>query len=181
VKKIVIKWTGKYFKYYRLLYSFSSLILLIFLLDEQLQIKETYLFSSTPLVHFVAVFLIFDGLVIMTIAAKRYFVRVMGLEIFKKHDAGDTLLVGGIHNIIRHPLYAGTMLLIWGLFLCFPCASNLIVCLIITGYIFVGIKLEEKKLQLRFGEDYRLYCQQVPMVIPKLRVRKRKMKIEIDA
>jgi protein-S-isoprenylcysteine O-methyltransferase Ste14 len=146
-----------------------------------MQIKETYLFSTSPLVHFVAVILIFGGLVIMTISAKRYFVRVMGLEIFKKQHAGDTLLVGGIHNTIRHPLYAGTMLLIWGLFLYFPFPSNLIVCIIITGYTFIGIKLEEKKLQLRFGEDYRLYCQRVPMLIPKLRLRKPKMQIEVDA
>jgi len=70
---------------------------------------------------------------------------------------------------MRHPLYSGTLLTIWSLLLIFPLLSNLLACLVITVYILIGIQLEEKKLLLDFGEDYRSYASSVPMLIPNIR------------
>jgi methanethiol S-methyltransferase len=174
VKKIIAQWSGKYFTWYRLLYSISSLIFLIILFRYQLEKKETALFTFPPVVRIAAVILILGGLIVMIISALRYFIPVTGLAIFTKQTS-DILFDSGIHRVIRHPLYAGTLLLTWGLFLFFPVASNMITCVIITIYTFIGIKLEEKKLLQQFGETYELYRRRVPMMIPGLYLRKSQM------
>ena len=38
---------------------------------------------------------------------------------------------------------------------------------IITIYTLIGLKWEEKKLEREFGEAYRMYKQQVPMIFPR--------------
>jgi protein-S-isoprenylcysteine O-methyltransferase Ste14 len=179
VKKIIAQWSGKYFTYYRLLYSIYSLIFLIFLLQYQIGKKETVLFFVSPVLRIASIILILAGLIVMILSALRYFIPVTGFAIFTKRKAGDILFDRGIHGVIRHPLYAGTLLLIWGLFLFFPFISNLIACLIITMYTFIGIKLEEKKLLVQFGEAYKLYCQRVSMIIPKTYLHKSKWQIKV--
>ena len=180
VKKIIAAFSGKYFAYYRLLYSICSLIFLIFLLQYQFGMKENILFFVTPLIKIASIILILGGLMVMIMSAKRYFIRVTGLAIFTNQQASDGLLISGIHGVIRHPLYAGTLLLISGLFLFFPFASNLIAFTVITTYTFIGIKLEEKKLLLQFGEAYNVYRNSVPMMIPKLHLRIFKWQINAD-
>jgi protein-S-isoprenylcysteine O-methyltransferase Ste14 len=171
VKRIIAQRSGKLFTYYRLLYSIGSFIFLIFLLKYQLEKKETVLFFNTAVIRIASAILILSGLVIMIISAMRYFIPVMGLAIFTKQKASGELLESGIHGLIRHPLYAGTLLFIWGLFLFFPFGSNLIACISITIYTFIGIRFEEEKLLIQFGEVYKIYCQRVPMIFPKLHLR----------
>jgi len=37
---------------------------------------------------------------------------------------------------------------------------------VLTAYIIIGTRLEEKKLVLEFGESYTKYQHEVPMLIP---------------
>ena len=76
------------------------------------------------------------------------------------------LVTNGMNAKVRHPLYFGTLLILWGLFFTFPNNGTLAIAFISTLYIIVGTKLEERKLEQQFGETYRLYRQQVPMLIP---------------
>src|SRR5579863_6454605 len=76
VKKIIAGWSGKYFIYYRLLYSICSLIFLIFLLQYQIQKKEEVLFFVTPFARVASIMLIIGGLILMSLSALRYFVPV---------------------------------------------------------------------------------------------------------
>ena len=73
----------------------------------------------------------------------------------------------GIHNYVRHPLYAGTFLFIWGLLLLLPYWSLLIADSIITLYTLIGIRFEENKLVREFGKPYEEYQNEVPMIIPR--------------
>jgi methanethiol S-methyltransferase len=178
VKKMISVWSGRYFAYYRLMYSGCSLVLLAFLLHYQAAKKETALFFVTPAMRAFSILLIIGGLTIMIISAARYFMPVTGFSIFANQRKGEVLLNKGVHGVIRHPLYAGTLLLIWGLFLFFPFTSNLTATLVITAYTFIGIRLEEKKLLLQFGKGYDQYRHHVPMMLPKLTLRRSKRKIE---
>jgi protein-S-isoprenylcysteine O-methyltransferase Ste14 len=74
-----------------------------------------------------------------------------------------TLDTTGILGITRHPWYLATILFIWARGLD---ASVLITNIILTIYLVVGTILEERKLLIDFGEDYRRYQKKVSMLIP---------------
>ncbi len=110
------------------------------------------------------------GLAIMAVVIRKYFFSLSGISVFYKEEAPLALEQGGMHRYVRHPLYFGTLLFIWSLFLLFPYLNNLLACLVITLYTVFGARLEEKKLVAQFGEQYRRYQQTVPMLIPRLTV-----------
>lgn len=90
-----------------------------------------------------------------------------GLRSLVQEENYSELHISGIHRYVRHPLYLGTFLFIWGLFIVFPTLSLLISNSVITIYTLIGIKLEEKKLVLEFKEQYKAYQKTVPKLIPK--------------
>jgi protein-S-isoprenylcysteine O-methyltransferase Ste14 len=78
---------------------------------------------------------------------------------------GDTKLVTtGAYSIVRHPMYTTGLLVLW----LFPIltAGTLAFDLGITLYILVGSELEERKLIIAFGDEYRSYKAKVARLIP---------------
>jgi methanethiol S-methyltransferase len=43
---------------------------------------------------------------------------------------------------------------------------DIVVNSVLTIYVFMGTILEEKKLVLEFGDTYKIYQKEVPMIIP---------------
>jgi len=69
----------------------------------------------------------------------------------------------GVLSIVRHPWYLATILLIWAR----PVDISIIVAnVMLTCYLVIGTYLEEKKLILEFGENYRSYQRRVSMLVP---------------
>ncbi len=83
----------------------------------------------------------------------------------------NALRIDGVHKYVRHPLYLGTFLFIWGLFILVPLISLLIANIIITVYTLIGTAFEEQKLQKEFGTAYTNYQTQVPRIIPSFKRR----------
>jgi protein-S-isoprenylcysteine O-methyltransferase Ste14 len=69
-----------------------------------------------------------------------------------------------LYRHVRHPIYLGVLLAVWAT----PAMSvgHLLFAVMITGYILIGIQLEERDLIRQFGDQYRRYRQHAAMLIP---------------
>ncbi|RYY98847.1 MAG: isoprenylcysteine carboxylmethyltransferase family protein [Chitinophagaceae bacterium] len=112
------------------------------------------------------------GALLMAVCIKKYFLSLSGLRsLFEHRELAPELRIDGVHRYVRHPLYLGTFLFIWGLFFLFPTLSLLIGNIVIHGYTLLGIRYEEAKLLKDFGDSYRDYQRRVPRLLPLGRTR----------
>lgn len=75
------------------------------------------------------------------------------------------LEVRGPYRWVRHPLYACVLLMIWS----YPylTVDRLLFNVLWTLWIVIGSVLEERDLVSAFGDRYRVYQHNVPMLIPR--------------
>ena len=157
---------GKRYRYYRLIYSVLVSIGLALILWYQYSFMSPDLFSNTIFFWPAIIFMIIPGLIIMYISIRKYFMLLSGIRSVYQAVPPAELKVEGIHRYVRHPLYSGTILFVWGLFVLFPLLNNLIAVILLTAYVWIGIYFEEKKLIIEFGKKYEDYIATVPKLIP---------------
>ncbi len=168
VKQRVQLFMKKYFRYYRLLYSLMAVATLAWVLHTHFSIHQPILWKPPWIQRFIAKLLGVGGLVIMLICIRKYFAYLSGIDVFFDRARPAVLEQNGMHAVVRHPLYAGTLLFVWAVFLASPYLNHLVTCICITVYTLIGMYYEEKKLVKEYGEAYRSYQMKVPALIPRI-------------
>ncbi len=93
---------------------------------------------------------------------RQAFAALLGLDRFEPVFRTPLL-----YRRVRHPIYLGFLLSFWST----PrmTAGHLLFSIATTGYILLGIRLEEHDLIRIFGDRYRRYRAEVGMLLPSLR------------
>lgn len=157
-----------YFHLYRLAYNLVAMILLVIPLwlsiswrsDLIIQWQGTaeivsYALTLFALAGFVASATIYDG------------AHFMGLSQFREKDRAvidqEQFKISWMHRYVRHPWYFLGLVFIWSRDMDIHQLTGTV---LITLYLIVGSKLEEKKLIVNYGEAYRHYCNRVAGLVP---------------
>lgn len=152
-------------QFYRLVYTLFALVTFSIVVYFEATLPSPFMLG--PSFKIIGYPMAIMGLTLMIICIKKYFVGLSGLKsILKNQPQTADLKVDGVHRRVRHPLYLGTFIFIWGLFFIIPHLSLLLSNGIIHLYTLIGIRFEEKKLIETFGDQYRCYQREVPKLIP---------------
>jgi methanethiol S-methyltransferase len=167
-KRLAQRILGGGFRFYRLFYTLFAFVTLGLVIYYQIWLSSPMLLERTVFLLIAGSAVLLAGVVVMAICIRKYFMSLSGLKSLYLNDeqAANQLQISGIHRFVRHPLYSGTFLAIWGLWLLLPQLSLFLANLVITVYTLMAIGWEEKKLEAEFGDSYRRYKTQVPKLIP---------------
>ena len=154
--------------YYRLAYNGLAVIHvgLVVLLGLFLFNRETFAVPA------VALWLLYVlqalGAIVLVVGLRAYDLgRFGGMRQVRSHHAGrdepedEPLRIDGPHRYVRHPLYTGALLLLWG-----GASSDfgLATAVWATLYLWVGTVLEERALLRLYGQAYADYRSRVPAI-----------------
>ena len=106
------------------------------------------------------------GIVIIAIALLGYDRgRFLGTNQIRspEDDADEELKTAGLLRYVRHPLYSGVFLVLWG-----HAQTEFSLATAVWGsiYLLIGAMYEERRLADRYEESYAAYRERVPAFIP---------------
>ncbi|MHA2199467.1 MAG: methyltransferase family protein [Candidatus Thorarchaeota archaeon] len=120
---------------------------------------------GTPISHYI--------LAIIFLAPGAYLgikgVTEMGLKEAETHRV-DRVISSGVYSRIRHPQYLGAILSHIGASFLLSGYFSLLVSPVVIIINYILCLKEEQELIREFGEEYQLYRECVPMLIPKIRM-----------
>lgn len=164
VKSGIESAVGKGFRYYRLFYSTVSIVGLVALLVVNSNIPAEHFFESSGVIRYFSLLLTTFGVMLIQISFRVY--RLRSFIGFAEEES--KLRRSGVLDWIRHPIYAGLILVILGFFLFIPNLPTLLSCACMLIYLPIGIYLEEKKMVKAFGQAYLDYRKEIPAIIPNI-------------
>ena len=163
---------GSYYKFYRLFYNLVALTTLSPLILYGLSLKGTVLFYWEGYMTIVQLALLIIVISLFISGGLKYdmpqFFGVRQITSGRLHStlskSGD-IDTSGILSLTRHPWYLAALIFVWidsrEMYL-----STFIVNILLTIYLVIGTVLEEKKLIIELGDDYRDYITRVSMLFP---------------
>jgi methanethiol S-methyltransferase len=160
-----------YYAFYRLFYVVISFVLLVPLIrftgkyesqviityDAPLSVARYALMSMALVMFFWAFFLDYDSLSFFGIR------QILNFGKPKTTATPVELKRNGLLGMVRHPMYLALIVCLWCQIFS---VMDLVINTLLTLYVIIGTWLEERKLVLEFGEAYRRYQKEVPMLIP---------------
>ena len=76
-----------------------------------------------------------------------------------------------VFGVVRHPIYLSEILLYLGFLMLSMSLAAALIWLCAIGFLHYISRHEERLLLARFGEEYAHYMREVPMWIPRLRIK----------
>ncbi len=156
------------FRYFRLLYNGFALVTIVPILTFSQSLKNQTIFTWDGIL--IPVWMVMWVIVVVLVVkgVKAYPMSVfLGVRqaLSDSAEVNHTLSTHGILGIVRHPWYLAALLFLWvrsyDIHL-----SMIIENLVLTLYLIIGVRLEEKKLINIYGNQYRNYQNRVSALIP---------------
>lgn len=151
---------------FRRLYNLFSVIIILLILLLGSFIEPQYFMPNNKSSQSVGLIIATFGFLLTKLAFKNISFRVfLGL---REQESMPKLQKAGIYARMRHPLYTATILFLIGFVIFSPSYTNLLHAVCIFIYLMIGVQYEEKRLTKKFGKEYEVYKEQVPMLLPRL-------------
>ena len=167
-KHLMYRLLGDWLKnYYRLLYSLLSVIALLPVITLPLLIPDESLYTiPAPWVYLTSLIQLASVGMLAYSLLQTGALQFIGIPQALGRDFQDRLNTGGLYRIVRHPLYAFSLLFLW----LTPVMTRNLALLYgaLTVYIMIGAAFEERKLLRIFGQEYAEYREKTPFIIPYL-------------
>jgi protein-S-isoprenylcysteine O-methyltransferase Ste14 len=153
---------------YRLLFNFQALVLLVPPLWLTFSLRGPLLWQWSGIGWWLA-----NGLALLAVGGVLWSLRTydgsefLGLRQWREKEASvedqERFHLSDLHRFVRHPWYSLALVLVWTRDMD---AAFFTSAILITLYFIVGARLEEGKLLIYHGEQYRRYRKRVPMLFP---------------
>lgn len=85
------------------------------------------------------------------------------------HRAGGDLVTEGPYAVVRHPQYAGLLLMVVGALVQWPTLATVAMAPVLAATYLRLARREEEALLAGFGERYLAYRARTPMLVPRAR------------
>ena len=159
--------------YYRLIYNLAAVLkILIVLHIGRIWLDDTrFIFLDNNAAYFTSLAIKFLGAAVLASAIVTYDIgRFFGITQVLTGERvsssfNEPLQRRFLNRWVRHPLYTGAFLILWG-----GAVSTFDIWTAIWGtlYLLIGTSFEEQKLISIYGDQYRTYQQEVPRYFPSL-------------
>jgi methanethiol S-methyltransferase len=160
----------EWYRYYRLVYNLLALVSIAPVMLYSISIETTPIFHWEGALTLIRYMLASVSICLFIAGARHYRLsKIVGIDQIRTGKTSrlltehNVLSTTGILGIIRHPWYAGSLLIVWtreiGLV---GLSTNILLSL----YLVIGAFLEEGKLLKEFGDAYRQYQNRVSMLFP---------------
>ena len=157
-------------RYYRLFYNLVAVFTLGPVIVYSIYLGSTPFFRWGGIVRLVQAGMLLTAVYLFWAGARHYdLLQFLGFRNIQTEDACSLisenceLETTGILGVVRHPWYAGGILVLWARNLD---GSALVINIVLTCYFVFGAWLEERKLLIQFGDAYRTYQREVSMLFP---------------
>jgi protein-S-isoprenylcysteine O-methyltransferase Ste14 len=109
------------------------------------------------------------ALMVLGIFLRQWSIALLGsfFSVLVSVQDGQTIIRKGPYRYVRHPSYTGAIMIFTGIGLAILSWGSVLVLLLASCIVYgYRIKVEEKALAAKFGEEYRAYIGETKMLIP---------------
>ncbi len=163
---------GSGYRFYRLSFNIFSIITLVPLImySHSARFSSKSFFTWNGQWRILQYCLVGLAAALFVAGARHYsMLQFLGIQQIRKQRAHGAMTDSGVFDatgvlgLVRHPWYLAVFILIWTSDLK---KAAITVNLILSAYLIVGSLLEERKLVIEFGDEYRRYQDKVSMLVP---------------